>query len=548
MQNYLAQEKSATSCTLVFCLWINILSRNEVDTTTTQKMMRAASSNGVVVYWQLICKHWFITAVSASHWPEPRVRLFWTLVALVGAWLQFQSLSAISYAFNGTAVYTTSTTLLAVTTPPTRNETTPSPLLLQQHQPLLPLLQETASRDSVTDTDVTYLDNSTTSSNPPTNATALPQATPSPPTQVVNPSRLAYVPLWPWEQNSIGSGRTCQTPIGIPEYCCLGSADWYHSFQPHVCNLARSVYERNEAMAMSLLPRLENEIPHRGVECDSCRLINVLWENNWTMAFVGDSVTDQSFVALECELHRRGYHVTTRKVPFATSADRNASDWTWKYGLRHIHELLVSAESPTTIGSSASEHFSPVAVIRMYFTYRPDMAEVQGYIAGRHDIVIFDHGLHYRANAAEFPSDMINLVTLLRGGKASSDHLNDNTVELKLLAWRETSAQHFRGPTGDFHDIHGRPNCVPLSYQVGVGDARTRAMEKVVQTLNWTQRELVLLPFREWTSHFHEMHLGGGDCTHFCMTPSFWLYEWRQIRIAVEKVLLQWSDSNQVVS
>jgi hypothetical protein len=356
-----------------------------------------------------------------------------------------------------------------------------------------------------------------------------------------------YLSLWPWEQDSIGSDRTCQMPAGTPHHCCLGSSGWFPSFEPNVCNLTRSVYERNEAMALSLLPpRWENETAHHGdVECDACRLIDVLWENNWTMAFLGDSVTVQSFVALECELHRRGiYHVTTRTVPFAPRWGRDPSDRSWKDGIRTITELHVSSIHSPPLDESSS----PVAVIRLYFIYRPDLTEIQDQITGRHDIVIFDSGLHYKPRAADFPSDMQSLVTHLYGGHHSNDEkgsrnvvdLDSNAVELKLLAWRETPAQHYDTPGGDYYDNPRFGTCAAVEYQVGVGDSRSMAMEHVVQSSNWTERDLVLLPFREWTSHFHEMNFGGDDCTHFCYTPSFWLYEWRQIRIAVERALLRW--------
>jgi hypothetical protein len=64
-------------------------------------------------------------------------------------------------------------------------------------------------------------------------------------------------------------------------------------------------------------------------------------------------------------------------------------------------------------------------------------------------------------------------------------------------------------------------------------------MEQVVQALNWTEHDLVTLPFREYSNHFDELHVGGKDCTHYCITPSFWIYAWRQIRIAVENALMR---------
>jgi hypothetical protein len=54
-----------------------------------------------------------------------------------------------------------------------------------------------------------------------------------------------------------------------------------------------------------------------------------------------------------------------------------------------------------------------------------------------------------------------------------------------------------------------------------------------------TERGLVTLPFREYSRHFDELHVGGNDCTHYCITPSFWISAWRQIRIAVENALMR---------
>jgi hypothetical protein len=309
----------------------------------------------------------------------------------------------------------------------------------------------------------------------------------------------------------------------------------YWDFQP-TCNLSSFGYQRNEALALSSLPRLAYNIPHRDMECDACRIIDVLWEYNWTMAFLGDSLTVQSFLAFECELRRRDmYDVYVQEIPLAVIDNGDAPDVTGKYMMRQIHELRVSKKSPEQSTSS------PTATIRMFFTYRPKLTEVQYYISGRHDIVIFDHGLHYHDPTVDFPVDMMNLATLLRDSSGSSqassrDHVNDN-VDLKMLAWRETTAQHFNTPTGQYDPAIGSTPCVPHQYQDGVGNERRKAIEQVMQTLNWTERDLVILPFREYTTQFHEMH-DSNDCTHFCTTPSFWLYEWQQIRIAMENVLL----------
>jgi hypothetical protein len=383
--------------------------------------------------------------------------------------------------------------------------------------------------------------NATKTTFSPVHPTAAPTGSRAPTTK--DSSRVTYVPLWPFEEDSTSSDRTCRPPTGIPDYCCLGPTEW-GEFRPSICNLTQSVYQHNEAMALSSLPRLENDIPRRDVQCDACRLVDVLLEQNWTMAFMGDSVTRQSFMALECELHRRDlYTVELQDIPFAVG-NRDLDNHKWKYGLRGIRELRVSKKSAL---DAASSETLPVTIVRYYFTYRPLLAEVQQYVAGRHDIVIFDHGLNYNVQPANFTFDMTNVITLLRNGSTARID-NCTNVELKLLAWRETSAQHFATPTG-LYDPNRKgqvlQKCVPLQYRHGFGNERSRDMEQVVQTLNLTDRhDVVLLPFRKYSSQFHDLHPNGKDCTHFCSTPSFWLYEWRQIRLAVEKALRQWQNNN----
>jgi hypothetical protein len=436
-------------------------------------------------------------------------------------------------ALNGTTAESTTTTPLAdvvPTTVPTNGTNIPP-----THQ--IPPSPETATRDSMSDTNSSLLDtanstNTTWIASTTTTTTLANATTTAPCTETMSHSTNSYVPLAAWEVASTDTDRICRPPAGIPNYCCLGGTT-YFAFKPHSCNLGLTVYERNEALALSSLPRLDNAIPTHDVECDACRIIDVLWEYNWTMAFLGDSVTQQSVAAFECELHRRDiYNVQMKDVPFAIIGNGSASDHTWEYGLRQIFELSVSKKShPKTPSESAS----PMARIRLYYMYRPKLTDVQDYIAGRHDIVIFDHGLHYPAQAPEFPLDMMNLATLLRTGSSSSSSSSsrglaatdivDHVGEIKLLAWRETSAQHFEGSTGDYHDSKDRTRCVPQQYQEGVvGNERRQAMEQVKQTLNWTEGELAILPFCEYTSQFHEMHFGSQDCTHFCSsTPSFWL-------------------------
>jgi hypothetical protein len=193
---------------------------------------------------------------------------------------------------NRTALPITTTTFVPTTVPttiPLAHNETPSPR--QHHHLQLPLPNENATTTVNTDHDSTVTDTDLSShldaitAIVPIIPPAAPAVTmpPPPPT-----TRLAYVPLVPWEEQSTDIERTCQPPPGVPGYCCLGNMR-YWDFQP-TCNLSSFGYQRNEALALSSLPRLAYNITHRDVECDACRIIDVLWEYNWTMAFLGDSL------------------------------------------------------------------------------------------------------------------------------------------------------------------------------------------------------------------------------------------------------------------
>ena len=50
-----------------------------------------------------------------------------------------------------------------------------------------------------------------------------------------------------------------------------------------------------------------------------------------------------------------------------------------------------------------------------------------------------------------------------------------------------------------------------------------------------------ILPFRAYTMQFYDLHLNSmqKDCSHFCSTPSLWLYLWRTLRLALEEAVLR---------
>jgi hypothetical protein len=151
--------------------------------------------------------------------------------------------------------------------------------------------------------------------------------------------------------------------------------------------------------------------------------------------------------------------------------------------------------------------------------------------------LIFDHGLHYPPTIRDI---FINETTRL---------LETAKDKLRLLAWRETSAQHFQTEDGDF--VGKITPCGPLNQSTK--GYRANAMNTVLENLNMTmidasepgfrsrplspQQELVFLPYRQYTGNLFDLH--PGECTHYCSTPYIWLPVWRTLRLAFDRVAAQ---------
>ena len=339
---------------------------------------------------------------------------------------------------------------------------------------------------------------------------------------------LVHLPLLPWEIDSIAT-RTCHPPEGFPEECCIGSisAGGGVHFQPSSCDKGFSIYEQSEQIALESLE--DHPLPLMRISaatttpCDMCRIVDILLKNNWKLAFEGDSITGQIFSGLECELRRRGFAVDKNITSFWE--DKTKPKPRWRYGLDRITELVVRKRP----GESTT------AIIRLYSMYRPmeDLHEIEQ-IARDNDILLFDNGLHFGAQVPdEWRQHMTSMIQHFQAQQDSS---------LKLLLWRETSAQHFNSTGGHFYPLLVKQlNCVPppdLPQNATEPHFRMVTMKHLMEEFN-ASTLLQLLPFHEYTKKFYDLHTNAyaGDCTHFCSTPSLWLYLWRHIRLAMETLV-----------
>jgi hypothetical protein len=189
----------------------------------------------------------------------------------------------------------------------------------------------------------------------------------------------------------------------------------------------------------------QNPVPSSGrrfaarpTDCDTCRIMDILIANNYTLTLQGDSVMGQVFWGLECDLLRRGYNVAAG----VWRHDRGKA-MGWRYGLRDTYFLRVSFPNRTNTAvrgnnpRSASE-----ATVLLRFMYRPplDMQNVT-MLAEETDILVFDHGLHY---GARHTKEMMEFETSTTGILAAAR----NSTRTKLVAWRETTPQHYNTSGG----------------------------------------------------------------------------------------------------
>jgi hypothetical protein len=445
----------------------------------------------------------------------------------------------------------------------------------------------------------------------------------------LSPPQPATLPFQEWEINALGDPehRTCHPPNdNIPEFCCLGSSsqggdsNWNVNLcansstveiHKHLADITFEYLNENQVIepnhqlfntaSRSITTSynisqtssderrrdgrqpliISNHGPHElpQQDCDICRIIDYLMIYNWTLSFQGDSVMRQTFVGLECELHRHGYivHVTEK-----TNTYPRREPVGWRYGIGSIKTLTITHSYENALIQNLH---SNVATIQFYGLYRPitDNDEILDIVVQNTDILVFDHGLHWlESEANEFQEAMITLLDAFKQKPtierlpfnstsiSNSDEIpqgiqqqipenvgqGEQTIHphtLKMVAWRQTTAQHFKSPSGHYPGEGGLflAGCVPIDPANDIEGYRLSIMEKVAKAAEFIMLnaldpnfqslkrqsvdELIFLPYREFTFPLHYLH--PDECTHFCHDPNLWLPIWRSLRIAVDRAV-----------
>lgn len=341
--------------------------------------------------------------------------------------------------------------------------------------------------------------------------------------------------LRPFEAQSIprrrGEPAECTPPFGVPDYCCLGSLSEGGgvNFYGQRCAFHAAAYEK--AMRLAL-----QETAGR---CDICDVLDILLRHGLRVAIIGDSVNYQSVYGFECELHRRNYSFTR------THSNRKKEEG-WRFGMGDIDTYEISRGEET-------------AEVVNYVIYRPSrkLVDVDEVMSAGFDVVMLNFGVHW-TDRAEYETDMAKLFHRLWARRSGT----------KLLVWRETTAQHFANPGGEFTlAAYKAELCKPVRFadhgtgayqwrdatvaaaarKVGfdvrfANDTRGGATEK-----EWNADALAWIPFYNFTLQLSDLHprqggdgLGLGECTHFCSTPHLWMPIWKGLRVSLERAAAMW--------
>lgn len=352
---------------------------------------------------------------------------------------------------------------------------------------------------------------------------------------------LAVLGLTDWEIRSIvgntdeaSSIATCQPPSHVSKACCIGT----YSRGGDI-----NYKERYQCNATTLKDyhRLQQEaVVSSSSDCDVCRILQICLEYNLTVAFFGDSMTNQVVQGLICELQRRTYRVQQTRIPGKQDVCKKCIKWT----------LLLHISSPAWLPGQTVE-------MKFFFQYRYPFyyPEEELQVATSADVLILNLGLHWSWNGRMYETGRMHY------RKSMSDflgHIHQHGTQ-QLLVYRETSAQHFDADGGDWglRTNASRKECVPIIQSLTTQATKWRESKVLkaakkqgyrTMTMLWNNSEsaesllnddattptLVVLPWWDFTARHHEMH-PFQECSHYCSSPFLYLPLWRGLRLAMDR-------------
>jgi hypothetical protein len=238
---------------------------------------------------------------------------------------------------------------------------------------------------------------------------------------------------------------------------------------------------------------------------------------------VGDSVMQQFFAALACELEREG--VWNDPSKFTNTDEMRYVSFPEKEGEEEEIKNAKLVEVPmkfAPIYHFVNGRWDRIANASMHHL-RKNVED----LVHSHDslTVLINMGLHYVSNPiAHFTrEDYISQMT------ACLQYLNDIAKEFKpkgkniRILWRETSAQHFPTSNGYWPGVkyasEMKLKCEPIQDTTPAGDWRNSDVRNIIQTNSLDNIDII--PFYNVTLPLWSSHVNGHlrDCTHFCWSP-----------------------------
>jgi len=244
------------------------------------------------------------------------------------------------------------------------------------------------------------------------------------------------------------------------------------------------------------------------------------------LLLVGDSVMQQFYGALACELEREQVWKDSSKF---TNTDE----------IRHVEILPSSSSSSSSSAAAATAPFAvPIKFVPIYHFVNGKYDRVanasmhhlrkavEEAVKGHDSVMILiNMGLHYVSNPiaqftrTDYISQMTNALTYLHNMATS----HAPTKRMRIL-WRETTAQHFPTPDGYWPGVRYakdmKVGCVPIANPGPESDWRNSDIEHIVKS-NGLGKHIKIVPFFNITRPLWSEHVNGHlrDCTHFCWSP-----------------------------
>ena len=266
----------------------------------------------------------------------------------------------------------------------------------------------------------------------------------------VHSSHMDIVDLLDWEQTSLhglldtnvtmrSAMNTCRVPDGVSNICCLGSfSNGGGTTVIHRHRCAKPLRNLDQVREHTHQWFQQNPInDDSAMACDICQIVELARRRNLTIALIGDSMHNQIYDGLSCELERRHYQINK------TSIDLNPTKETSYIYRRYSQMEIINIRSPTWPPEQTS------VTIQFHRVYMlPLVNNDMEALTAQADVVVLGFGLHYwydnttghifkRQNQyIEAMKDLFQNVT--------------NQGHVQLLVHRETSAQHFDADGGEF--------------------------------------------------------------------------------------------------